>query len=788
MESGSPRGDAGHTAVAKDNAQQAVQYHGIQINTFIGAGSVSAVPPQVVDGLPRDVPCFVNRDNSLDQIREGRRASAPVYAIDGMPGVGKTSFAVHVAHSIASEYPDARLFIGLHSKDRHRVPIHPGAALSTLLRMLGVPSNEIPDTLDGRAALWRARLAPQRVLVIYDDAASSEQVEPLLTGSPGSLAIVTSRRRLARLDWIQRITLNPLTLADAEELFGRTLGPERAYDELEPVRAVARHCGCLPLAIKLVAARLRYRPVWSVADMATLLVEAEDRLGEIRAEGDEVATAFELSYRDLNPELRRFFRRLGLHPGPEFDEYAAAALLGVDLGLARRSLEELYDHNLLDQPRFGRYLLHDLIYSYAQGLARQDEDAAEAKEAIDRILNYYLAAGIAADRSINLLMRRREWTPAQSLATPSFTSHAQAMEWMEAERTNLHASIQLAVDADRPIMAARIAHAIAYFLRLKGYWNEMFDLCNLAKGLFVAASDRAGSADMSFYIGDIDRLTGRRPEALERYREAIIIYQELGDRHQEARALHSLGDVVRSARDYAEARRYYMAALAIYRELGNSLAEARAMHSLADNGRLSGHDHDDARSRYRQALEIYRRHNDQVGQVRVLHGIADLEIGFGSHEDALANCEAALDQYRRLGDRLGEADALSSIGKTHAAIAEVASAIRNFEAALDVYRSLGDLHGQAMTLRALAQLRDANGQSEMAQDLYDNAAQAWLNIKDLEMASRDWLAASKIIFAQGNREEAIGYLDRALEVASLQGDANSADLLRIQIAHYSTSD
>lgn len=771
--------------IAAGHAQQAVQYQGVQINNFIGTGSTSFVPPPMIDGLPRDVPAFINQTAAIDLVCGDSRPEGAVYIVDGMPGVGKSSFAVHAGHLVAGDYPDGRLFLSLHSRDHHRNPVEPEAALNTLLRLIGVPSSDIPEGLDARAALWRAQMSPLRVLVIFDDIASTDQLEPLLTSSPGSLTIGTSRKRLARLDGIIPISLNPLEPHAAEELFNGALGGGRADQEPSPVRDVVRHTGGLPLAIKLVAARLRHRPVWSVADMAILLVEAQDRLDEMQAEGNSVATAFELAYRELDTDLRKAFRRLGLHPGPEFSVFAAAALFGSEVSTTRRTLEALYDRNMIDQPRFGRYLLHDLLYSYAQRISREDQEIAETSAATDRILDYYLTLASTSDGLINLLGRRQDEAEVRSPAVPPLASHSQAMELMELERANIHAAVQLALDTGRPLRAAQISRSFAYFLRLKGYWNEMLDLCGLAKNIFVSFSDSAGVADIDFYSGDIYRLTGRRELAQGRYRESIALYRALGDRHREARALHSIGDVVRSERNYSQARSYYHDALAIYRSTGNELAAARAMHSIADSNRMEGSSQREALSYYHQALDIYQREGDEVGEVRVLHGIADIDIASGAQSTTRADCSAILERYRSLGDRLGEADALASLGRAQAAAEDIPSALQSFEEALGIYRSLGDTQGAARKLHALARLHEEARNLDQAETFYREAAQSWLQINDLKMAAAEWVDASNVIFTRSGRIRAIEYLTLSQIDLPSEVDTEVIELIQEKISEFS---
>jgi len=393
--------------VAGGDTQVAALGSGVQIVHFHGELSrMPSVPAVALNSLPRDLSHFTDREHILNQIAETTTATnagnaTTIFTIDGMAGVGKTALALHVAHRLVSSYPDAQLYLNLHAHSRGRTPVEPASGLETLLRVLGVPDREIPDSLDVRAALWRSHLASRRALIVLDNAVNSSQVDPLLPGSGGCLVIVTSRRRLSGLAGAARIALDALVSDDAIKLFTWIVGPERVGSDQDAVRQIVESCARLPLAVNLCATRLKYRPVWSVWNLATELTRASDRLSEIWAEDDTVASAFELSYRGLDPMRQRMFRRLSLHPAQDFSPEAAAALVGMDLARVRRGLEELSDQSLVQEPRFGRYLLHDLLHEYAHRLTEEEDPPEERALAVDRLLDWAEDQGV--DVTLNVL-------------------------------------------------------------------------------------------------------------------------------------------------------------------------------------------------------------------------------------------------------------------------------------------------------------------------------------------------------------------------------------------------
>ena len=328
--------------------------------------------------LPRDIPAFIGRADEYRRLvalgEDGARQSVPVVAsVDGMAGVGKTALALRVAHSLAEHYPDGHFFIDLHGHTPGHDPLDPADALAQLLRDAGLRPDQVPQGLEQRSAAWRAVLATRRALTVVDNALDAEHARPLLPGSGGTMALITSRHKLSDLDADAAVSLEVLSDLDAVRLFEQIVGVERTAAEPGAVADVARLCGHLPLAIRIAASRLRHRRAWTVAHLAERLREGAWPLSDLVAGDRSVAGAFEISYRQLDHRQRLLFWRLGLHPGRDFDADGAAALCAVPRAEAEALLEELLDRNLLGQRVQGRYYLNDLIRRYASDKARVEE-------------------------------------------------------------------------------------------------------------------------------------------------------------------------------------------------------------------------------------------------------------------------------------------------------------------------------------------------------------------------------------------------------------------------------
>ncbi len=294
--------------------------------------------------LVRDVPDFTGREAEVARLCALASAGGvPVGVVDGMPGVGKTALAVHVAHRLAPSFPDAQLQVELGETE-------PAEVLGRLLRAVGVA--DLPPEVSDRAALWRAELAHRHVLVLLDDARSTEQVLPLLPGSPGSLVLVTTRTRTLRLPGASAVTLEPLPVAPAAELFRAVAADERATGEA--VAEIARLCDGLPAALRAAADILARRPVWTVRQLA-------NRLAGLGAAGlPPVAELIASAVRPLPEQVRRVLVTLAALPG-DGEVAAVAAAAGCGPAQARAALEELLDRHLVVQPGSGRYRLHSLV-------------------------------------------------------------------------------------------------------------------------------------------------------------------------------------------------------------------------------------------------------------------------------------------------------------------------------------------------------------------------------------------------------------------------------------------
>jgi DNA-binding SARP family transcriptional activator/tetratricopeptide (TPR) repeat protein len=678
-----------------------------------------AVPGDMRFSLPPDSAAFTGREAELDRImvtvlnRTQDGGVLAIYAIGGMPGIGKTALAVHAAHVLRGQFPGRCLFIDLHAHAPGHDPVSPQAALAGLLAAAGVDARNLPGDVEGLAALWRDKLAGQRTLLVLDNAASSRQVAPLLPGGDGCLVLVTSRRHLADLPGVVTpLLLDTLPQREARDMFAR-LAPRAAADPDESVAELISLAGYLPLAISLLARVYARRPSWTVADLVT---ETKASLLSLTAENDSVAAAFDVSYRDLDPVQQQFFTLLGLHPGSTTDAYAASALAGIRLAEAIRLLDELHREGLLTETGYRRYGMHDLLRRYARDHAAA-LPALTSERAVGQLLDYYqyaaARAGVCLWGSIRFGALPAE--PAVPPAAPDLDDVARAQAWAQAERANLLACLDQ-VNPDQPARVIALTAALAAILRYDGSWADAIARHTTALEAAQRLGDRLGQARALNDLGDVRRLTDDFPGAADAQEQALSIYRDLGDRLGQANTLYHLAAARGATGDNPVTVRHLERALSIFRDLGSRIGQACTLNYLGNVREQTG-DYPGAAQAQEQALSIFRDLDSPIGEAGTLNYLGKVRRMTGDYPGAAQAQEQALSVYRDLGSRLGQANTLNQLGELRRMTGDCPGAARAQEQALSIFRDLGARLGQANALLGLGAARRATGDPGAAQAL-----------------------------------------------------------------------
>jgi len=687
----------------------------VQIGTQLNVLPALPAAPEVRYSLPADTAAFTGRSEELGQITVAVTGNAggvvPVGAIDGMPGVGKTALAVHAAHALRARFPDRQLFINLHGHTPGREPVRPEDALAGLLAAVGVDPRCLPGDLDGRAGMWRDRMAGQRALLLLDNAASSSQVTPLLPGGEGCAVLVTSRRHLGDLPGVvMTVLLNALSPQQAADMFTR-LAPRSAASPGE-VAEVVPLAGFLPLAISLLARVHARHPAWSLTDLGA---ETQARLLTMSAERDSVAAAFEVSFRHLDGALQELFCALGQHPGASVDAYAAAAVCEIGLDEAARRLDALHGEGLLTETGYRRYGMHDLIRRYAADLVPPGS-AQTGRDVLGRLMDYYARA--AADTEAQL---GRRWASTRPARPPSMTTgptsqatlpdqgdDARALAWARAERANLLACIDHAARTGQDSRVVALTAGITALLRRDGPHPEAAALHAAAAQAAARLNDRADQADALISLGNQRWLAADYHGAATALNEALGIYRGLGDRPGHGIALMHLSHLWLSMGDVPAARQAFEAALATFTGLGDRLGETNALRGLGIAAYLSA-DYVNAGRLLSRALELSRDLGDRPSEANALHGLGIARLLSADYSGAARALAAELDIVRELGDRLSLANALIGLGSVQRETGNYAAAARSLSEAYDISREVGSRSSQASALSGLGAVLHLSG-------------------------------------------------------------------------------
>jgi tetratricopeptide (TPR) repeat protein len=662
------------------------------------------VPGPVMEGvrssLPPDTAAFTGRDTELEVITaavaeaEADRTPVAIRVIGGMPGVGKTALAVHAAHLLAAEFPDRQLFADLHGHTPGREPLTALEVLAGLLAATGADPRFTPADVDGRAAMWRDRMAGQRAVLVLDNAASSAQVTPLLPGAAGCLVLVTSRRHLADLPGpVIPVLAEVLPDDEAVRMFTR-LAPRAAADSPAAVADLTRLAGSLPLAVSLLARVYARHPSWSLADLAA---EARAQPLTMKAEQVSVAAAFEVSVAHLEPAWQQFFACLGLHPGTSFDARAAAALAGVPLTESERLLDALHGEGLLIETACRRYGMHDLIRRYSRDRAGQSMTSRDQQAAVGRLLDYYQHAAGRAQALITTPTRGGQRSASAAAPAPQLTDDQNALAWLRAERASLLACLDHAATHQMPERVVALTAGLSELLRRDGPWAEAVTWHDRAARIAAELADQPGQARALLSLAHAHWMTANFPAAAQTAARALAMFADLGDQPGEASASVLLADTQRLTGDYPAAARLLVRALSVFERQGDPLGETKALLSLGSVRRLTG-DYPSAAAAAQRALTLSRQLGRQRDHAQALVLTGDVQRDTGDYPAAITAADQALGLYRDVGDRNGEACALWTLGATQRAARNYPAAISALVRALGIWKDIGHRYCRASTV------------------------------------------------------------------------------------------
>jgi DNA-binding SARP family transcriptional activator/Tfp pilus assembly protein PilF len=749
--------------------------------------SVLAARPVVVPReLPADVTAFTGREVELAELdfllpaagQEPGAEPGPVVisAVAGTAGVGKTTLAVRWAHRVAGQFPDGQLYVNLRGYDPGQ-PVTPNEALARFLRALGVADVDIPLEEAERAARYRSLAATKRLLVVLDNAATEDQVRPLLPGSGSVMVVVTSRDSLPGLvavDGAHRLDLDLLPQDEAVALLSALIG-RRAGADQAATEALAGLCARLPLALRVAAELAAARPGAPLAELVDELASERNRLGLLDAGGDArgaVASVFSWSYNHLPADAAQLFRLLGTHPGADWDLYATAALTAsTSLTQARRTLAELARAHLV-QPAAspGRHQMHDLLRAYAASLAATSDSDEARQAALTRLFDYYLATCAAATDCLSPVDRTwRPDPPPTTTPTPQLSGPAPAQAWLNAELPTLVKVAEYTAGHGWPGHTGRLGATLHTYVNTTGHFIEGIVVGSHALDAARGSGDRAAQASALRRLGNYHCHQGHLRQGTDCLREAIALARDLGDRFAQAHAHFHLAVAQLFQGRYQHSARSFRQALELFRELGDQPGESEALSGLGQSYLWQGR-YQQAVSQLRHGLAVARQAGHRYGEAEALCNLGEACWWLGQYEQATGYAQEALTTSREIGYRVGEADALITLGRVRHRQGQHDQALAHQRQALALYQEFGDRQFQATAINDTGETLLTTGQHTQARDCFATALGLARQSGNPREEGRALSGLGEVCHRRGHHDEAAGYHQQALALYEEIGD------------------
>jgi tetratricopeptide (TPR) repeat protein len=764
--------------------------------------------------LPPSPGAFFGRQPELAELDESYDG---LVMLTGMAGIGKTGLALQYAHQVADRFGDGQLYIDLGGHATGPA-LDPLTALGQLLRGLGADSNRAWESVADATAEYRSVLNGRKVLVLLDNAASAEQVRPLLPATSGCLTVITSRNKLSGLiarEGAHRIGVGELPSDTAHSLLTRLVGADRLAAEPEQTTALIEACAGLPLALRIAAAQLADEPHRTLADYLTELKEhGTAALALPDDEHSAVAAAFDLSYQRLDPATRQLFRRLGLVPGLDFTIDAVAALSGTTPSAAREAIRKLTAAHLLEERSAGRYRFHDLLRDDARRRA-ESEDSPEARnDVLQRLFAWYYQGKMTVV-ALRASIGRHPPAPEVPAGIPeiTFAGLPEAMQWARAELPNIAAAVKTA--GRRQELAHwtwHLALGLMVPLAEQGFLADIYAMAEIGTAAARAAGDQHAIANMlaestavrhrvdlpldssvpaealqhAEQVGDhallgyclniaavVSSLAGDHDDADRHFARSLEIHRAEGDLAAQARVLNNIGSI---AYERGELRRYEQTSEEIVRMSGGKhdrmtvLALPDLIRARTMLGRLDGVDEliaqaEDALTRFENRIKTLLLHLYRAIWYRDTGRLAE----------AVEQASAAIRSAQQLDQSQAHSDAHNQRGLCHLARGELDAARADFEAAAgwavarpETSEELHASHSSALRGRAEMELAAGNlpvAESHATRSVELARSSPWFPVHRAGAI----VSLGRVELALGRPADAIGRADEALAIIEPTG-------------------
>lgn len=686
-----------------------------------------AAAPLVPRQLPARIADFTGRGCEVDDLRArlepGEDGPTPIVVITGAAGIGKSTLAVHIAHLMADAYPDGQLYADLHGGRRPAADtVNP--VLGRFLRALGTAPALIPDGTEERVGFYRSSMADRRCLVVLDGAASEEEVLPLIPGGSRCAVVVTSQSRLSRLPGAYRVEVGTFEAAEATEFLYRSVEPARISDDHTAVEKVVDLCGRVPIALRIVAAKLAARPHWSLSHLVRLLADEKSRLDNLLFEDLDIRSNLSLAYRNLAPETQKVFRGISLLEHREFPAWVAAAVADVPLADAEELLDQLAEMRLVDIDSSAdgefRFTILNLIRDFSHERLMDEETQESRTAAIHRVATCWLALAREAHRRVY----GGDFAVPHTIDPPFPYDDADGTRfiddpraWFQAHRAGLVAAIQATARAGLDELCWNLALATATCFEADAHYDDWERTHEIALTAVRAVGNRYGEAAVLYSLGSLGIFRGRLRSAAERLTTALAMFRELAADHGNALALRNLAFIDRTMGRHDLAMSRYETALGLLRQVGDEIVEAHVLSNMAAIHLERGQE-DAAETLLNEATAICQRYPNQRISAQVEHRVGELYLHVGLYEAARRSFESVLRIVREAGDPIGTTHALYGLGLVH-------TAQRRFDRARSAFAEsyrIADESGDSFTAARIAL---AYGQMHIKEGV-DTEAVRWL--------------------------------------------------------------